>query len=167
MKFVIFAVAMFGSLISSVASAAGDKFHSVDLSLRSYHINDRCYDHCTKAFNEDNIGIGITYYPHKNAGVGFGVFKNSFNKTSLYNAYILTGTAFQNRHVIIRPGLAMGIASGYAEIDGMEISGASENGIVPIISPNVSFYMDRLHINVAAMPSANTVIGFLRIGLRF
>ena len=167
MKYVVFMIAMLGSFLSTAAHAAGNKFHSVDVSLRSYHIADRCYDHCTKAFNEDNIGIGITIYPHENAGVGVGVFKNSFNKTSLYNAYILTGTAYRDKNVIIRPGLAFGIASGYGDIDGIVIEGASENGIVPIISPNVSFYMNRLHINVAAMPSANTVIGFLRIGLRF
>lgn len=152
---------------ASPAMAETEKFHTVDLSLRSYHFNDRCYDHCTKAFNEDNIGIGATYSVTKNIALSFGIFKNSFRKTSLYNAINFTGTAYQNGRITIRPGFALGFANGYKDIDGMKIEGATDDGVVPIISPNVSLYVYRFHVNVGVMPSANTVIGILRAGVRF
>ena len=169
MKYLVIALVALLTFSASPAMAehSEETFHSVDLSLRSYHFNDRCYDGCTKAFNENNIGIGVTYYVTDHIAVLFGVYKNSFNKTSLYNAFNISRTMYKNGSITVKPGFALGIANGYNDLDGVKVKHASESGTVPIISPNVSIYKDRFHVNVAFMPSADTVIGILRAGVRF
>ena len=153
-------------VLFSTTSHANESFNTIDMTLRSYHIKDRCYAECSKKFNESNLGIGISWYATKNVGLIGGVLENSFNKQSAYLTVNFTGTAYRNNHIVVRPGFALGAINGYDDV-GIDIKGVNDAGIAPVISPNVSLYTKRFHMNLGAMPSANTAILIFRAGVRF
>jgi len=152
-------------LLLTSGSFAVDRpsLNSVDVSLRSYHFSGDCYAACTQQFNEENYGIGLTVEATSILDVSFGILKNSFNRDTTYIAGNLK-RAYYFENFIVKPGFALGIADGY---DDTPSGFKTDSGIVPIISPNVSIYIKRLHFNVGMLPSANTVVGILRAGVRF
>lgn len=153
------------AFISMPAKAEAVKsFDSIDISLRSYHFNDRCWSGCTKKFNEANYGMGITKQVRSNTDVVIGFLQNSFEKTSIYGMFNFNFKMGMKQagNVTFKPGIALGVANGYGET-----VAKNWNGWVPVISPNVSMYMGRLHLNVGVLPSANTVVGIFRAGVRF
>jgi len=149
---------------SAFASKPFDRFNTFDVSLRSYHIADRCYAKCTKTYNEENYGLGFTATMTRHSEITLGFLENSFYKQSYYGTVNFMKTLHLSRSIVIKPSFALGIANGYKDTPGKL---ASEEGIVPVISPNISLYANKLHFNIGVLPSARTAVAIFRAGVRF
>ena len=157
---------MIGLLLSSnaISNELYEDFTTVDVSLRSYHIGKRCYSKCTKKYNESNYGLGFSTTVSKRTGITLGFLQNSFDQTSYFGTINFRKTFRISPKIALVPKLSVGVANGYKDTPGKL---ANEDGIVPVLSPNISLYTGPLHMNVGILPSANTGVVIFRAGLRF
>jgi len=165
MKTLLIVITLAISLFSDFVYAS-KKHHTLDLNLLSFH-TQRCYSECTKNFNEINFGFTISYDSGYNFSVFSGTLRNSFNNQSVYigvNPYF--DLKFLGDNSMIRTGLLLGVVNGYA--DTIAKSTIHENGdVAPIVSPNISLFYHRLHLNFGVVPSSGTTVFTSRVGVWF
>jgi len=148
----------------TLANEDFERFNTFDASLRSYHIADRCYSKCSKTYNESNYGLGFTATMTKHSEITLGFLENSFYQQSFYGTVNFMKALYLTNGIVIKPSLALGMANGYKGTPGKL---ANEDGIVPVVSPNISLYVSRIHFNLGVLPSAATAVAIFRAGVRF
>ena len=118
---------------------------TLDIHGFSKH-SDRCYRGCTKEYNEQNYGLGLTYASRDWLDLSVGTFKNSFNNQSTYAALAFNNDIHYGL-ITMSPTLMLGVTTGYEGI-----SKRSWGTYSPVVVPSLTFKAGAFSTNVGFIP---------------
>ncbi|MHB0978435.1 MAG: hypothetical protein ACYC1K_03500 [Minisyncoccota bacterium] len=125
-------------------STAGELY--IDINGKAWHDNKTYrYEKQTFNYNENNLGLGLTYSIHKYIEISTGYYYNSFRRNTLYGAaklkYDIKYKAFT-----ITPGLGLGLVTGY------EDTPVKADIIQPVVIPVLRIVYEKVGLTIGYLP---------------
>jgi len=137
-------------------SAIAENFE-VELHLTSYHFDDDGYE-------EDNYGLGLSYFFKERWSATGGIFNNSYDDTSLYAGIAYSYDLCTSDNLICSIGAIGGLVTGYED----NIDNAGD--LYPIILPEFKLGYQKYFVKSRFIPdlgeNASAVLT-LSVGRKF
>lgn len=131
--------------------------YEVELHLTSYHFDDDGYE-------EDNYGVGLSYFFKERWSATGGIFNNSYDDTSIYAGVAYSYDLCASDEFLCTIGAFGGLVTGYE--DNIDHAG----DLYPIILPEVKFGYQKYFVKSRFIPdlgdNASSVLT-LSVGRKF